>query len=359
MIASGCTDRTVEIVQKIQAARDGQGLPGQTTLPHQSLHVQTAPGIPATTGDHPNLSAKHHPALRLIIQKERTGKSSAVNLFIKEAAEDVLVLESADTIPAPQTIEHLCAPFLDPAANPGAPPASHRGSPAAPPASPAGRPVGLAGAHPVPTNGTKTFIGFCVTTMWEMHHQIALKNPKCGELIAFRRAFPAALHPTPGISAISGISANPGIPLTPGGAFRRAFPAAPIITGIPAESAVDEASIEAEILKHNLKIIYVPEAVVYNKGPETVREFIAQRRRIAAGHIWLQKNFHHKISTNNKLSVLSLTLSRFTLNPKTDFWLIGMMFLEAWSKILGRCDYWFKKKKHVIWERISTTKNPE
>jgi cellulose synthase/poly-beta-1,6-N-acetylglucosamine synthase-like glycosyltransferase len=309
VIASGCTDRTVEIVQKIRAAR--------AKSPTQSLHVQTS--------------------LRLIIQKERAGKSSAVNLFIKEARENILVLESADTIPAPRTIEHLCAPFL---ASAGAP------APAAHPAPAAAQPVGLAGAHPVPTNSAKTFIGFCVKTMWEMHHQIALKSPKCGELIAFRRALPAE-PATPAI--VPGLSSAPGTELKPG---------TPILTDIPAESAVDEASIEAEILKHNLKIIYVPEAIVYNKGPETVREFIAQRRRIAAGHIWLQKNFQHKISTNNKLSVISLTLSRFSLNPKNDLRLIGMMFLEITAKLLGSYDFYFKKSRHTIWERIGTTKNP-
>jgi hypothetical protein len=34
------------------------------------------------------------------------------------------------------------------------------------------------------------------------------------------------------------------------------------------------------------------------------------------------------------------------------------MFLEAWSKLLGSYDFYFKKSRHTIWERIGTTKNP-
>lgn len=278
VIASGCTDRTFQIVEHLQ---------------HEWKNGR-------------------FPELHLIVQTERSGKSSAVNLFIQEAKEDVLVLESADTIPAPQTIENLCAPFID-------------------------HTVGLAGAHPVPTNNPNRFIGFCVHNMWQMHHEIALKSPKCGELIAFRKN----LH-----------SILPGNPTQ-------------IITGIPANSAVDEASIEAAIRDHNLKTIYVPEAIVYNKGPETVREFIAQRRRISAGHFWLRKHFAHKPSTASKRTALFLTLSRFGLNPvhpllslKNDCWLIGMMALEAWAKILGRYDYYIKKRDHMVWDRIGTSKNP-
>jgi len=298
VIASGCTDGTVKKVEKIMS------------------------------------EWKNLPVLRLIIQTERTGKSSAVNLFIQEAKEDVLILESADTIPAPDTVEKLCEPFLDPQ-----------------------RQVGLTGAHPVPTNNPSTFIGFCVQTMWQMHHEISLKNPKCGELIAFRRAMPKE-HPVPatipGMNSVRGISAIPSMHPTP------------IITQIPTQSAVDEASIEAAIVASGLLVTYVPDAIVYNKGPTTINDFIAQRRRISAGHYWLRRHFGHKPSTTSKRTVLWLTLSRFNMDwkhlrrsLKHNLWLVGMTLLETWSKILGRYDYYIKKRDHMIWARIGTSKDPE
>ncbi len=255
VIASGCTDDTVEQVKILQP--------------------------------------KHH-GLKLIVQEKRSGKSSAINLFLTQAKEDICVIESADTIPAKDTVEELCAPFKD-------------------------KTIGMSGAHPVPTNSPNSFMGFCVHTMWEMHHQIALTNPKCGEMIAFRKVFKE----------------------------------------IPPQSAVDEASIEAEIKKHGLKIVYAPKAIVHNKGPETTHDFIAQRRRINAGHIWLKKHHGHKISTGNNSSVLGLTLRQFGPDIKKDAWIIGMIAMEAFSRILAYKDYYLGKKKYTVWDRIASTKNPE
>jgi len=71
------------------------------------------------------------------------------------------VLESADTIPLENTIERLCLPFYD-------------------------EKVGMTSGHPIPVNDKSAFIGFTGHLIWELHHRIALKNPKPGELIVFR-----------------------------------------------------------------------------------------------------------------------------------------------------------------------------
>ena len=255
VIASGCTDKTIPLIKEYQ---------------------------------------KKWPIIKLIIEPERSGKSAAVNKFIDQAKEQICVLQSADTICDQNTIEELCAPFKD-------------------------EKIGMTGAHPIPTNNKNNFINYTVKQMWAMHHEIALKNPKCGELIAFRKVFKS----------------------------------------IPANSPVDEASIEKEIIQNGLKIIYTPNAIVYNKGPENIKDFINQRRRIAAGHLWLKKNHNHKISTGKNSSVLKLTLKKFSPNLKKDTWLIGMMSLEVLSRLLGHIDFKLSPNKHKIWKKISSTKNPE
>ena len=60
VVASGCEDRTEEIV-RAYAARD--------------------------------------PRIRLIVQAAREGKSAAVNLIVREAREAIVVIESGDTLP--------------------------------------------------------------------------------------------------------------------------------------------------------------------------------------------------------------------------------------------------------------------
>jgi cellulose synthase/poly-beta-1,6-N-acetylglucosamine synthase-like glycosyltransferase len=125
VLASGCTDNTESIVREFRV-RD--------------------------------------PRVKLLTQSRREGKASAINLFLRQARADILVLESADTLPEPTTIERLVAPFWRPE-------------------------VGMTGGHPIPTNDPNSFMGFAVHLLWGLHHRIALQHPKLGELIAFRRVF--------------------------------------------------------------------------------------------------------------------------------------------------------------------------
>jgi poly-beta-1,6-N-acetyl-D-glucosamine synthase len=102
--------------------------------------------------------------VRLLVQPRREGKASAINLFMQQAEEDVLVLSSADLRLPGHTLEAMVAPFRDPA-------------------------IGLTASHPVPVNDPDTFMGFAAHLLWDLHHQINLHGFKAGELIAFRRVF--------------------------------------------------------------------------------------------------------------------------------------------------------------------------
>ncbi|MBW1803352.1 MAG: glycosyltransferase [Deltaproteobacteria bacterium] len=81
--------------------------------------------------------AKKNTSIRLIIQPERLGKASAINAFLSRAKGEIAVLISADVVPEPHTVEALISPF------------SISG-------------VGMTGAHPIPQNTDRHFVGFCV-----------------------------------------------------------------------------------------------------------------------------------------------------------------------------------------------------
>ena len=49
---------------------------------------------------------------------------------------------------------------------------------------------------------------------------------------------------------------------------------------------MDEAFVEAIVIKHGLRVIYSPNAIVYNTGPDTIGDFVRQRRRNHAGHLY-------------------------------------------------------------------------
>lgn len=254
VIASGCTDRTEEIVRSF-AERDSR--------------------------------------IRLVTQTCRKGKSAAVNLLLRKTSEDIIVFVNADNVPTPDAIESLVLPFNDPD-------------------------VGMTGGRPVPINEPDSFMGYAVHLLWGLHHQLSLWKPKMGEMIAFRNFF----HQ------------------------------------IPRDSAVDEASIEPLIRGQGLQLRYVPDAVVYNWGPETVEDFLRQRRRIYAGHIYVRDTLGYGVSTMKSPRILGLLLQRPGVKRDWRYflWTPAVIALEAWARFLGMADYRLWKRKHAVWEMVETTK---
>jgi cellulose synthase/poly-beta-1,6-N-acetylglucosamine synthase-like glycosyltransferase len=130
-----------------------------------------------------------------------------------------------------------------------------------------------------------------------------------------------------------------------------------IVEEIPVESAVDEASIEAIIRQAGYKLYYDGNALVKNKGAETVTDFLKQRRRIYAGHLWLCKTQDYEVSTNNPFSIFKHLLHVMEWSPKKVLWSIGAISLEAWGRFLGMWDFYIKKKNPYKWEISESTKN--
>ncbi|MEJ2052034.1 MAG: glycosyltransferase [Calditrichota bacterium] len=236
--------------------------------------------------------AKQNPCITLIEQKNREGKASAINEFLKTANANICILESADTITQADTIEKLILPFSN-------------------------EKIGMSGAHPVPVNSRKKFIGFAVNKLWSLHHLMALDNPKCGELIAFRN----------------------------------------ILTKIPEYTAVDEAVIESLIRETGFELVYVPEAFVKNKGPENIKDFIKQRVRIAAGHKHLSSTKGYKVSTLKPNRIFHYIIKDLRLNPKEIVFTTYLIFLECFARIIGNLNFYLRDKNPYIWDVSFTTKN--
>ena len=254
VVASGCTDRTEEIVKSF-AERDSR--------------------------------------IQLVTQPCRKGKSAAVNLLLRKTSQDIIVFVNADNVPAPDAIESLVLPFSDPE-------------------------VGMTGGRPVPINDPDSFMGYAVHLLWALHHQLSLRQPKMGEMIAFRNFF----------------------------------------YQIPRDSAVDEASIEPLIRGQGLQLRYAPDAVVYNWGPETVQDFLRQRRRIYAGHIYVRDTLGYGVSTMKSPRILGLLLHRPGIKRDWRYflWTPAVAALEAYARFLGMADYRLWKRKHAVWEMVETTK---
>ncbi len=252
VVASGCTDRTEEIVREFVA---------------------------------------QYPFIQLRVQPKREGKTSAVNVFLKHAAEDICVVESGDTVPHEDAIENMVRMFADPA-------------------------VGMTGAHKVAVNTPEHIVGYLSHLRLKMEHQLCLDIPRLGELIAFRKVFDQ----------------------------------------IPLDVAMDEAFVEALVIRRGLQVRYAPDAVVFNMGPETVSDFIKQRRRNHAGHLHLKAKYGYEVSSMGGPRLFKLALDEI-LGALRLIWILFVLgVLEMYSRLLGWWDYRVHKRTHVIWDIAWTTK---
>jgi cellulose synthase/poly-beta-1,6-N-acetylglucosamine synthase-like glycosyltransferase len=177
--------------------------------------------------------------------------------------------------------------------------------------------VGATGGRPVPVNDPHTFMGYAVHMLWRLHHRMALISPKLGEMIAFRK----------------------------------------VLDSIPADSAVDEASIEAIVRAKDLKLRYLPEAIIHNKGPENLRDFIKQRRRIQNGHLWLMKKQGYRVVSQNSGTLLWILLQEIREYPLATARVVAVMALEMYCRLLGSIDFHIKGKNPFAWDIAQSAKN--
>jgi len=231
--------------------------------------------------------------ITLVVEPERRGKASAINHFLDAAgiAPEVLVLMSGDVLPDPGAVLKLVAAFDDAA-------------------------VGMVGGRPTPAV-EPGFMNGVVRLQWDLHHQIALDNPKLGEVVAFRN----------------------------------------LVRRIPADTAVDEAAIEAIVRQRGFKLAYVGDAVIRNKGPRSVRDFLKQRRRIAAGHRHLRQTSGYEVSTHGAWRIAKLMAGAVAAEPRLLPHAVAAVGLEAAGRVLGLYDLYVRRKNPYIWDIAKSTKD--
>jgi biofilm PGA synthesis N-glycosyltransferase PgaC len=246
VVASGCTDNTVPIVESYAAS---------------------------------------NPQIRLLVQPRREGKTAAINLFLANAREDICVLESGDTLPNEHAVENLVRMFTDCT-------------------------VGMTGAHKIPVNTPDHLVGLFTHLRLRLEHQLCLDIPRLGEMIAFRKVF----------------------------------------DHIPADVAMDEAFVEALAVKRGMTVRYAPDAIVYNTGPDSLQEFVRQRRRNHAGHLYLKSKYGYAVSSIQNTRVAKVALKELWGALRLIWTLVLLAALELWSRLLGWYDFAIKKDRHVVWD---------
>jgi glycosyltransferase involved in cell wall biosynthesis len=274
-----------------------------TALLEQQTHVAriveivvVASGCTDDTAEVAREIGRGRPGMHVHVQERREGKVAAINAYLKirNPRADVTVICSADLDPARDVVEKMVLHLRD---HPE---------------------VGMVGGRPVPTNDPARLVGRMVRVLWEMHHRVSLEVPKMGEIVAFRTA---------------------------------------LVEYVSELSVVDEASIEDIVRAKGYTLGYVPDAVVTNRGPDTLKEYFEQRRRIARGHYWLQFAFGYEVATLDRA-----LLVRTAMDTAKDEDALGKVAVataigtEVAARIAGFWDARIVGGKHRTWTPLASTK---
>jgi cellulose synthase/poly-beta-1,6-N-acetylglucosamine synthase-like glycosyltransferase len=265
VVSSGSTDRTDEIVQKL-AEKDAR--------------------------------------IKLISEKERKGKAHALNLLLRKAKGEILVVVSADTEPKKGSVAKLLESMKDD--------------------------VGGVCAKTIPHYKKPTVLGVFYNFLWRVHNRMLFKE------------------------MINGNLGHLGGDMW---AIRRG-----IVAKIPSNIINDDAFIGITLRKKGWKVIFVPKAEVFIKSPRTPLEYISQRERVLIGHKQIEKTVGVVPTTigamalkkpyySTKILVEELKLQKINDYAKI---LVGI-FLEAISNILALINL-RRMESYLVWKQIRSTK---
>ena len=288
VVTSGCTDRTEEIVEAF-ARKDGR--------------------------------VKH------FSEAERRGKISAVNLILRESrGSDVLLMLSADNLPAKGSIQEILKPFLGSLRKyegkigekseegKEGEECGEKQSEVVGGGVDGRKRVGCVSGHPVPVNDPCTFFGFASHLLWGLHHRISQREAKLtGEFFAMRVG---------------------------------------IVEELPAV-VNDDLYIEYAVKRRGYALVYAEKAVSFMRGPETLGDFLRQRVRVHVGHMQIAAMTGYKPKTASIYENIRHLKDFFTLRRM--HFIAGAVLLEAFARILAFFHFKFRKIP-LTWEHAKTTK---
>ncbi|MEZ4673607.1 MAG: glycosyltransferase [Caldilineaceae bacterium] len=176
--------------------------------------------------------------------------------------------------------------------------------------------VGMVGAQKTPVNTPEHIVGLLSHLRLRMEHELCLEIPRLGEMIAFRKVFDY----------------------------------------IPPDIAMDEAFVEALVVRKGMDVRYAPDAIVYNVGPTTISDFVRQRRRNHAGHLYLKHKYGYAVSSIQNRRVGRIALKELWGVVRLVWVLFLLAVIEAWSRFLGWYDFAVKRDRHVVWNMAWTQK---
>lgn len=233
------------------------------------------------------------PRVHLIVEEERRGKASALNLLLKESEKyDFLVYMGADNLPEEKAISALISKLKQ-------------------------EDLDAAGARPVPLNPKETLAGFFAHLLWNLHHLISLKSPKLsGELMAIKTG---------------------------------------VVHGLPPAIINDDMYLQSLFEQRGLRLGYCHDAKVYLMGPNTLMDFIKQRRRVFVGHKQMESLTGKKVPTMRWPKWRQILKACPFTGFKGGAYALLFVAFQALALLLSRWDL-YRNNLPYKWDMAKTTK---
>jgi len=270
-------------------------------LPHSSEIIVICSGCTDRTPKIVEEFTRKDERVKLILEQERRGKAPALNRILNLYRGKTLVHLDADHIPKPDAINMLLKHFDDPK-------------------------VGAVSGHQIPIQ-VNNFMGKISSVVWGLHSETQRYYHLKGQ----------AQH-------LGGVLF----------AIKRG-----ICDRIPEDIVNDDAYMGVVCRMKNYKVSFEEKAVALFRGPETISDYINQRRRVIYGHLKVKKETKIAplvLEASPSSVKIAIILRWFKKNWNMIHYLLAASFLEIAVNILARIDFKKGKNIHKIWKIATTTK---
>jgi cellulose synthase/poly-beta-1,6-N-acetylglucosamine synthase-like glycosyltransferase len=245
--------------------------------------------------------AARYAAVRHVADPQR-GKPVALNVGLKAARGDIVVLSDGDVVVAEDTLDPLTAPFADPQ-------------------------VGAVSGRPFSVSPRDTMLGYWSYLLTEGIHQIRLNRDRSGQFLV-----------------CSGYLF----------AFRHA-----LINQVPNDALAEDAVISHFVANQGYCVRYAPEARVFVKYPSTYRDWLRQKVRSAGGYAqdYIRKSPVRMRSAWLEILYGTRLALRYPRHPREFPWtlLLFAARLHLWLLVFVNVRL-LRRPLTSLWQRVETTK---
>jgi cellulose synthase/poly-beta-1,6-N-acetylglucosamine synthase-like glycosyltransferase len=255
---------------------------------------------PATTTVVDGYAARY-PVVRHVADPQR-GKPAALNVGLKAAQGDVVVLSDGDVAVADDALAPLLAPFEDPQ-------------------------VGAVSGHPISASPRDALLGYWSHLLTEGIHQMRLARDRAGQFLfcsGYLFAFRSAL-----------------------------------VDRVPEDALAEDAVISHLIAHQGSRIRYAPQAHVLVRYPTTYQDWLRQKVRSAGGHAqdYVRKSPQRMRSAWLEMLNGTRLALRYPRSPREFLWtlLLFAARLHLWLLVFVNVQL-LRRPLSDLWQRVETTK---